>query len=141
MPAALIRKDQNTPTMLGALVIVVTLIGLVLASRIVPATAQETPVTVTQFPGATVTVSAPSMRVRPLARELVTACPAGYEAISGGWSWHGVAARAEVTSSYPSRRPSETEGGAWTLQLEVTAGSLSVTPYVTCLGGTTQLPE
>jgi hypothetical protein len=127
--------DGRRRLVLWVLAVLLALV-LAVASRAGNAGAQTADLQVSSFPGATVTVEArPGQRV---VRSLVTSCPDGYEAMAGGWSaspglW-------QVIESFPSQRPSVYGPGQWTLTVAVAAGRLTITPYVVCLGGTTQLP-
>jgi hypothetical protein len=138
MPAEVVRRGPFLA--LGLTVLIIGLSVLVLGFR--AADAQTAGVQVTSFPGATVTVDA-TRSTRLVTRALVTSCPDGYEAISGGWSATPLPAPGswQVVETYPSQRPSGLGPGQWTLEVAVMGGRLTITPYVTCLGGTSQLPE
>lgn len=119
------------------LALALCLAAVVIAGTTNNAEAQTAGVQVSSFPGATVTLDATKTTVT---RELVTYCPEGFEAISGGWSaspgpW-------QITASFPSARPSIYGPGAWTLVVTMTKSKTPIdfTPYVVCLGGTSQLP-
>ena len=106
------------------------------------ATAQAAGPTVTQFPGATVDYTGPRYETH----SVVTFCPAGSFAISGGWSvvsgLRAGPADMTVLDSYPSQLPGGGGAGAWTLTIrKLGIGPLTVTPYVTCLSGVAQAPE
>lgn len=124
----------------AALMIALTaLVATLLLAPLLPITtsadAQEAGVQVTQFPGATVELTRTDVT-----RTLTTSCPTGFYAMAGGWSTSGTAPFL-VTASYPSQLPGLGEG-RWTLAVrKLGPGVLTVTPYVSCLSGATQLPE
>lgn len=124
-----------------AVIVVATLAALVMAAR---SDAQTAGVTITQSPANTTEYLGKAGEIHAM----VAVCPVGMYAASGGWSVTGAVRSGplpsyEVVASYPSQLPGNGElPGAWTLVArKLTAGPLSVTPYVTCLGGVGQIPE
>jgi hypothetical protein len=102
-----------------------------------PAGAQTVGPQVTQFPGVTYDY----VGARGEVHTFTTSCPAGYFAMAGGWSTQGTAAFA-VPNSYPSQLPGGGGAGTWELTVrKLDKGTLTVTPWVSCLGGVSQLPE
>lgn len=139
MPTSLIRRDLLRT--LAALVLVSLALLWVTWPR---ADAQTAGVTIIQSPANTTEYLGKAGEVHAM----VAFCPVGMYAISGGWSVTGAATRGplpayEVVASYPSQLAGNGDlPGAWTLVArKLTSGPLTVTPYVTCLGGVSQVPE
>jgi hypothetical protein len=129
------REVSHRLVMLAAILaaLIIGVVALLVSPR---ADAQTVGPQVTQFPGASVEfVGKPGET-----HTLVTFCPAGSFAISGGWSGQG--AYFTVTDNFPSQLPGGGLPGAWTLTVrKLDKGPLTLTPYVTCLSGVTQVPE
>jgi hypothetical protein len=135
MPTQVVR----TTVVAIAIIVAATLAAMVVVTR--PAQGQTAGIQVAQSPGATVEFS----NAKAETRTLTTSCDgvsADAFAISGGWSVQGTAPFA-VVDSFPSQLPAPGFGsGVWTLTVKkLGKGSLTVTPYVSCLAGATQVPQ
>lgn len=117
-------------------VLLLLLVGSALAG-FPGADAQTAGVTVTQFPGLPVAFDGKIGETHTVNVE----CPAGYFAIAGGHAATPDTVAVIAVESYPSQLPG-LGAGVWTLTLrKLDKPPVTVTPYVSCLGGVTQLPE